>query len=156
MAGQKTNEIDNYALQVILTILHIIGNIRHSGMEASLEVELSYPQIIILYTLLEKEEATMTELSDSLKVTQGVVSRMVDRLEEKKLVERNREREDRRVVTVRLSLEGRRHALRMIDFHLDSLKKHLLEISGKDREVFLDVLRSIDGKLEADREGKNG
>lgn len=148
MANNKTNGIDSYALQVILTILHIIGNLRHTGMETTSEVELSYPQILILYALLEKEAATITELSRSMKVTQGVVSRMVDRLEEKGMVERSRDQDDRRVVTVRLSAAGRRHALSMIDLHLDSLKQQLLNIPAKDRDTFLEVLKSIDQELD--------
>ncbi len=143
--------IDEYALQVILTILHIIGNLRNTSVEASSEVELSYPQSLLLYTVLEAGSATITQLSNSLKVTQGVVSRMVDRLEEKGLVERSRDREDRRVVTVRLSPQGREFALSMIDMHLEGLRKSLMEISPEDRERFLSVLKGIEAGME--REG---
>ncbi len=156
MATDKYDEIDSYTFQTILTILHIIGNLKHTGIEATSEIELSYSQIIILYNILEKEAATITELSRSLKITQGVVSRMVDRLEEKGLVDRSRDREDRRVVVVRLSEKGRQHAMKMIDFHLDSLKQQLLEISEHDRKIFLGVLKSIDDKLERAREVNNG
>jgi DNA-binding MarR family transcriptional regulator len=148
MSNNQANGIDSYTLQVILTILHIIGNLRHSGMEATSEVELSYPQILILYALVNKEAATITELSQGMKVTQGVVSRMIDRMEEKGMVERSRDQADRRVVTVRLSVEGRKHALSMIDLHLDSIKQQLLKIPSRDRDTFLDVLKSIDRELE--------
>ncbi len=151
MASNRTDEIDDYTLQVILTILKIIGNLRHSGMEATSEVELSYPQILILYYLLSHEAATITELSHGMKVTQGVVSRMVDRLEEKGMVVRERGQEDRRVVTVRLSGPGRGHAMSMIDLHLDVIKQELTKVPAKDRETFLNVLVSIDHELE-----KNG
>ncbi len=153
MASNKDNGTDNYTLQVILTILHIIGNLRHSGVEATSEVELSYPQILILYALLNKGAATITELSQSMKVTQGVVSRMVDRLEEKDMVERSRDREDRRVVTVRLSAAGRKHAMSMIDLHLDVIKQELMKIPAKDRDTFLEVLMSIDRELEKSDRG---
>ena len=149
-------DIDGYALQVILTILHIIGNLRNSNMEASSEVELSYPQSLLLYTVLESEAATITQLSQSLKVTQGVVSRMVDRLEEKGLVERSRDREDRRLVTVRLSPDGRRFALNMIDLHLEGLRKALGEIPAGDRETFLGVLKRIESEMERDAGERNG
>lgn len=150
------DDIDEYALQVILTILHIIGNLRNSSVEASSEVELSYPQSLLLYTVLEAESATITQLSNSLKVTQGVVSRMVDRLEEKGLVERSRDREDRRVVTVRLSPRGREFALSMIDLHLEGLRKALKKISPGDRERFLGVLKEIEAGMERERSAADG
>lgn len=156
MVENSMEDIDSYALQVILTILHIIGNLRNSNVEASTEVELSYPQSLLLYTVLEAEAATITQLSNSLKVTQGVVSRMVDRLEEKELVERSRDQEDRRVVTVRLSPRGRDFALNMIDYHLDSLRKTLSSIPARDREKFLGVLKDIEHEMDKDRSEKNG
>jgi DNA-binding MarR family transcriptional regulator len=156
MNEQKANDIDSYALQVILTILHVIGNLRHSNVETTTEVELSYPQSLLLYSILEAEATTITQLSNGLKVTQGVVSRMVDRLEEKGLVERSRDQEDRRVVTVRLSSDGRAFALNMIDYHLDSLRKTLQKIPARDRETFLRVLKDIDREMETDWEDKHG
>lgn len=149
-------DIDSYALQVILTILHIIGNLRNSNVEASSDVELSYPQSLLLYTVLEADASTITQLSNSLKVTQGVVSRMVDRLEEKELLERSRDQEDRRVVTVRLSPKGREFALNMIDYHLDSLRKTLAKIPERDREKFLGVLKDIEREMDKDRNEKLG
>ncbi len=156
MVENGMEDIDSYALQVILTILHIIGNLRNSNVEASTEVELSYPQSLLLYTVLEADAATITQLSNSLKVTQGVVSRMVDRLEGKELVERSRDQEDRRVVTVRLSPKGRDFALNMIDYHLDSLRKTLSGIPARDRERFLGVLKDIEREMDKDISEKNG
>ena len=151
MVENSMEDIDSYALQVILTILHIIGNLRNSNVETSTDVELSYPQSLLLYTVLEADAATITQLSNSLKVTQGVVSRMVDRLEEKELVERSRDREDRRVVTVRLSPKGRDFALNMIDYHLDSLRKTLSRIPVRDRDKFLGVLKDIEREMDTER-----
>ncbi len=152
----SARDVDSYALQVILTILHIIGSLRNSNVDPSSEVELSYPQSLLLYTVLEAEAATITQLSNSLKVTQGVISRMVDRLEEKGLVERNREKDDRRVVTVRLSPKGREFALNMIDYHLEGLRKTLEKIPQNDREKFLGVLKEIEREMSSDVGGRDG
>ena len=57
-----------YQLQVITTILHILGNLRHSGMELLYEVELYYQQILVIYALLENGSLTVGELADQLKV----------------------------------------------------------------------------------------
>jgi len=144
--GQK--EIEVYQLQVITTILHILGNLRHSGMELLSEVELSYPQILVLYSLLEHGSLAVGELAGYLKVSQGVVSRTVDRMVEKGLLDRVRDSSDRRVVNVTLSEEGRTHAIRMISYHAEKLERQFNEVSASDREVFLRLLRQIDAGLE--------
>ncbi len=141
-------EIDEYIGQVIMVILHIMRNLRHSGMELLSEVELSYPQILLLYALLENGPSSISEISQRLKITQGVVSRMVERLVEKGIVERTRDKEDRRVVYVSLSKKGRDHAERMITYHVDRLKQKFLKVKKVDRENFLKLLQDIDSQLE--------
>jgi MarR family transcriptional regulator, organic hydroperoxide resistance regulator len=146
--GASHDEIAVYQLQVITTILHILGNLRHSGMELLSEVELSYPQILVLYSLLEHGTLNVGELADQLKVSQGVVSRTVDRLVDKGLLDRVRDSFDRRVVNVTLSEEGRTHATKMISYHAERLERQFSETSPSDREVFLKMLRQIDSGLD--------
>jgi len=76
-------EVDTTVRQAVMLILHIMRNLRQSGMEIGSDIELSYPQILILYALLENGAATMGELSRWLKITQGVATRTVDGLVDK-------------------------------------------------------------------------
>lgn len=153
-SGRNSQDIAEYQRQVITTILHILGNLRHSGMEILSEVELSYPQILVLYALLEKGSVTIGELARHLKVSQGVASRTVDRMVDKGLLDRVRDEDDRRVVHVTLSGDGRDFAMHMISYHAERLESQFSETGEKDREVFLRLLRQIDDGLEkAPREG---
>jgi DNA-binding MarR family transcriptional regulator len=145
----RNQEVDGYVRQVIALILHIMRNLRHTGMEALSEVELSYPQILLLYAVLEMGTPTISELSQHLKITQGVVSRMVDRLVEKGMLERTRDKSDRRVVFVSLSESGRDHAEKMITYHLEKLRQQFQAVRKEDRETFLRLLQQIDSGLEA-------
>ncbi len=142
-------EIDVFAREVILTILRIMRNLRQSGIGKLTEVELSYPQSLLLYALLEKDKATVGELAQYLKVTQGVVSRMVERLVEKGMLNRERDRNDRRVVVVTLSDAGREYAEKMITYHLNSLRPGLMSVSEVERVAFLAVLRHIGESMAA-------
>ena len=141
--ARAEKETDGYAREVILTILQIMRSLRQSGMEKLTEIELSYPQSLLLYALLEKGKATVGELAQHMKVTQGVISRMVDRLVEKGMLNRERDRKDRRVVVVTLSGSGRDYAEKMIAYHLDSLKPGLESVSEVERVAFLAVLKHI-------------
>ncbi len=139
----KEKDVDAFGREVILTILQLMRSLRQSGMEKLTEVELSYPQSLLLYALLEKGQATVGELAHHLKVTQGVVSRMVDRLVEKGMLNRERDSQDRRVVMVTLSDSGRDYAEKMITYHLNSLRPGLMSVSEVERVAFLAVLRHI-------------
>lgn len=144
----EKDDLAEYQTHVIMTILHIMGNLRHSGMEVLSEVELSYPQILVLYALLERGTSTIGDLSRHLKISQGVISRTVDRLVEKGMVERERDSGDRRVVKVALSGEGSGHATKMIAYHADKFGDQFGRVSKKDRDAFLEMLRQIDRALE--------
>lgn len=146
--GTGDDRAMDYQTQVIVTILHMIGNLRHAGMAALSEVELSYPQVLVLYALLETGTTTISGVSQHLKLSQGVISRTVDRLVEKGLVERVRDNTDRRVVWVSLSEEGRGYANKTISYHAERLMDQFNEIPKKDRDLFLDLLKRIDQMLE--------
>jgi MarR family transcriptional regulator, organic hydroperoxide resistance regulator len=145
--GQE-EELQKYQTQVIMTILHIMGNLRHGGMPFLSEVELSYPQILVLYALLEKGTSTIGGLSRHLKISQGVMSRTVDRLADKGMIERRRDEGDRRVVRVGLSQQGNEFATRMITYHVDRFGDQFSRMPPGDRTSFLQILKDIDTSLE--------
>lgn len=148
MAEARNEDIDIYTRQVVLVILHIMRNLRISGMDLFTEIELSYPQSLLLYSLLETGPVTMSELSNNLKITQGVVSRMTERLVEKELVQRERDKSDRRVVHVSLTENGREYTERMITVHLEKIRNQFQKVDKDTRETFLKLLLQIDEQLE--------
>lgn len=67
--------------------------------------ELSVPQFHAVKTLRSHGEATITELAKLLDVSAPSASAMVDRLTERGILTRERSREDRRKVVVRIAPE---------------------------------------------------
>lgn len=148
MAHKTDEEVAAFTRQAVMLILHIMRNLRSAGMEADLEIELSYPQILVLYALLEKRTCTMSELSKWLKISHGVATRTVDRLVDKGMVERRHGSEDRRVVLVSLSPEGEDYAEKMITYHLEEMNKVFSSVPSREREGFIRLLAEIDKQLE--------
>jgi DNA-binding MarR family transcriptional regulator len=146
-SAEPQKEISEFTQNAVMSILRIMGKLRHPGVELPMDVELSYAQILVLYALLETGKATMGELAQWLQVTQGVVTRIVDRLVEKGMVVRSGDEADRRVVLVSLSPEGRAYAEKMIAMHLDKMNRVFMNVGKKDREAFLDLLKRIDEQL---------
>jgi MarR family 2-MHQ and catechol resistance regulon transcriptional repressor len=145
--NQKVNA-NTFSLQVVMLILHIMRNLRSASAEMDFDIELSYPQILTLYALLEKGTSTMSEISNWLKISHGVATRTVDRLVQKGMVERRHDDADRRVVLVSLSRAGEEYIERMISFHLDKMSSVFEGVTNEQRQAFLDFLKQIDRQLE--------
>ena len=148
MARKQDAGIDHFTRQAVMLILHIMRNFRHSGLGIMNDVEVSYSQILVMYSMLETARATMSELSRWLKISRGVATRTVDRLVEKGMVERRRDGADRRVVLVSLSKEGRDFAEKMISVHLKKMDEIFQSVGKEKRESFLELLAQVDRLLE--------
>ena len=142
------NDIEKYTREVMMTILHIMRNMRHSGIEMMADVELSFPQLLVLFLLYEKGVVSMGEISDWLKISEGVTTRTVDRLAEKDFVLRKREEKDRRVVSVTLSVKGREFVERTLKSHLKGVTEIFRGLSSEKRKFFLELLEQVDRQLE--------
>ena len=146
--SRAEDAVSAYTRQAVMIILHIMRNLRGADYESGMDVELSYPQILALYALLESGTTTMSELAGWLKISHGVATRTADRLVDKGLAERWRSQKDRRVVHVRLSSKGEEFAERMISNHLDLMDEVFRGVPAGQRTAFLDLLKEIDRKLE--------
>jgi DNA-binding MarR family transcriptional regulator len=146
--GAGRAEADEYTLKTVMTIQQIMRNMRSAGIQMPTEVEMSYPQMVALFALFDTGPVTMGELSQWLKVSHGVATRLVDRLVEKGMVERHRDDADRRVVIAGLSGEGQEYARQVIAFHLEKISKAFEEVAPEKLEVFMELLEQVNRYLE--------
>ncbi len=107
------------------------------------EIETSRLEIRILQTLFHKGEATMSDLANSLAIPISTLTRAIDRLVEKKLTERIRSEEDRRIVQVVLSSNGKAIGNHMRKTRENVAREMLLTLSLEERGVFLELLGRI-------------
>ena len=70
---------------------------------------LTYTQYIVFLVLWEKDGLTVGELGDALMLDNGTLSPLLKKMEQAGYIERQRSREDERVVVITLTEEG--HAL---------------------------------------------
>ena len=76
----------------------------------------------------------------------------VDRLEDRGLVGRRRDEQDRRGVVVSLTSRGRRKIDAAIQLRLDVADESLAEISPDERAALADLLRKVCLAAEADED----
>jgi DNA-binding MarR family transcriptional regulator len=72
------------------------------------EMNLTYPQYLVMLVLWEEEHVTVGRLGERLQLDSGTLSPLLKRLESNGFVQRERSRDDERLVDVTLTPAGRR------------------------------------------------
>ena len=114
-------------------------------LRASDGITLQTYEVLLRVSRSPEGRVAMSELAQVLALTNGGVTRLVDRLEGDGLVERRSCPTDRRVVHLVLSRRGRRVLERATEHHVESLERHLDgRLEAEDRAALdrsLDRLR---------------
>lgn len=120
--------------------------------------DLTHAQWVPLLKIYMGEASTVAELARETQVDVGAMTRTLDRLESKGLVKRVRSSEDRRVVNVELTDEGRATAKKIPAVLCRVQNAHLRGFSHDEWQLLKSMLqRILDSAVELreEREGKN-
>jgi MarR family transcriptional regulator, organic hydroperoxide resistance regulator len=71
------------------------------------ELEITYPQYLVLLCLWERDRVTVREIGDALRLDYGTLSPLLKRMEAAGIVRRERRPDDERAVEVSLTPAGR-------------------------------------------------
>ena len=93
--------------EIVADLQQMIGSLRCAGTGRMVKSGISMTHLHILWLLEHHGDVTMSRLADLLDVSFSNATGLIDRMEERGLVERIRVPEDRRVVLVRASAAGR-------------------------------------------------
>jgi DNA-binding MarR family transcriptional regulator len=113
--------------------------------------DLTYAQWLPLYKLVVNDCHTMAGLSRDLDIDPGAMTRSLDRLEAKGLVRRERSTEDRRVVNLVLTDEGRAMASQVPPVLAEVLNGHLAGFTEDEWRQLLSFLSRMLANGEAMR-----
>ena len=105
--------------------------------------DLTYVQWLPLYKLAQDEDITLASLSRDLQIDPAAMSRSLDRIESKGLIQRKRSLSDRRVVHLELSAEGREIAENVKGVLADVLNDHLEGFSVEEWTTMLALLKRM-------------
>lgn len=99
------------------------------------EIGLTYPQYLVMLVLWEHGECTVKELGERLYLDSGTLTPMLKRMEAAGLIERQRSRQDERVVCISLTKQGQELKERAY-----CVPEALLAKSGVPQEQFVQML----------------
>lgn len=105
--------------------------------------DLTHAQWMPLFKLGLSDGATVASLARDLCIDPGAMTRSLDRLEKKGLIERQRSLEDRRVVKLTLTSEGRQVAAKVPAVMATVLNAHLKGFSEAEWHLLTDLLQRM-------------
>lgn len=120
-------------------------------------ISLSKPEILALESIFKHQELIMSRLARNLNIGFSQATKIIDHLFEKKLVRRERNQEDRRIVKVELTKNGKEIVLVYQKEKKDVFGKILKVLSSEDQENLISILDKIANMFEQKLAGaRNG
>lgn len=101
----------------------------------------------VLLTLSKHNKINQKVLSQTVNKDQPTLTRMLDILERKNLVERHMSKEDRRSFSIHITEKGLDLTEKLTPYIEDIFMKILNGISEKDLKIYLEVLTKIDNNI---------
>lgn len=132
-----------YLLKVAHTLMAECAN------EAFVGRDISFMQWIVLIKLREGAALTASDLCREMRHDTGALTRLLDQLEERGLISRERSQQDRRVVQLQLTPAGRKQAAEMIPLVVEGLNRALAEFSKAEVQELVRLLNKFIGGLKA-------
>jgi len=93
--------------EVLVSLRRIIRATDLHSRRLGRDTGLTTPQLVVLRTINEHGNQTVSEIGRSVSLSQATVTSILNRLEANNLVKRKRSREDKRRVNVQLTARGK-------------------------------------------------
>jgi len=128
---------------VLVALRRIIRAVDLQSKRVSKESGLTPPQVLILQSIQGLGEVTSGRISQEVNLSQATVTTILDRLEQRQLIERYRSTIDRRIVHARLTADGKQ-ALKKAPMLLhEKFIEAFLSNDEKNQKRILDSLKEV-------------
>lgn len=125
-------------------LLKQVSHAMHTQFERRLsEYGVTASQWVVLSIVKEGRATSPVEISKLIQIDNTAVTRLIDRLEKKGLVERANHPDDRRSVTVKLSVEGEQLYSKLVECSKATNKEFLRGVSKEEHAVLLSLLQRL-------------
>lgn len=128
----------------------------HDRVETAFAFQgITFQQWVVLMHLRDGLASTVAELCRETRHDSGAMTRLIDQLEERGLIARERKTDDRRVVTLSLTAPGRKMVESLIPIAVDHLNLTLDGFTRQELTQLLEFLRRIMRRLhDLEHEGR--
>lgn len=149
--------------RILEAIIYLYTESRRITKEAARRANLTGPQLTVVKILETFGDLSLSELSDRIRAQNSTVTGIIDRMEREGLATRERSKEDRRVVYIRLTEKGARIARDIAVEPMEILRAALVSLSPTETRDLLKISNKLArrvgelvGTATAERQKKEG
>lgn len=136
-------ECEIRALNTYIKLLRAAESLNARMSQKVAAHHLTLSQFGVLEVLCHLGPLPQCRLGEKLLKSSGNITMVVDNLEKRDLVERRRDSDDRRVVTVHLTGEGRQLIERIFPEHVAIIVEEMGVLDGPEQEVMAKLCRKV-------------
>jgi DNA-binding MarR family transcriptional regulator len=129
--------------QVLEAIIYLYTESRRITKELAKRADLTGPQLTVVKLLEQVGDLSLSELSDKIRAQNSTVTGIIDRMEREGLVTRERSKEDRRVVHIRLTAKGHTLAGAIPVEPMEIFKGALESLSGQEMRDLMRIMTKV-------------
>lgn len=143
MKHQNFSESQRRSLDLYIKLMRAsnqVTNIIHQHLQSE---NLTHSQFAVMEALYHLGPLNQSELSRKILKSNANVTTVVDSLEKKDLVKRERSENDRRIVKVLLTQTGTEIMEQVFPHHVEAIKKRLSVLSGQEQRQLAQLLKKL-------------
>lgn len=144
----KENEV---GLKILKNLRKIIRAVDLDSKKLSTESNLTSPQILTLSAIAQNGSMTLAEIAAAIHLSPSTMVGIIDRLETKNLVIRERSKQDRRQVFIKITAEGKKVAKKAPTPLQDKLVDKLNTLSENQQKNLVKGLEQLVEMLDAEK-----
>ena len=136
--------------EVLVALRRVIRATDLYSKHLSKTTGLTSPQILLLQTIRDRGEVTIGELAQSMRLSQATVTTIIDRLEKRTLVFRERSKADKRKVHAHLTEAGS-EILKTAPVPLqDQFARHFADLQEWEKTMIISSLQRVAFMMDAE------
>lgn len=139
-----------YDLRILGSLRRIIRSVELYSKKLSSQFSITGPQLVCLLAIGGHDKVTASIIAKEIHLSPSTVVGVLDRLEEKQLIERTRDRTDRRKVYICLTDKGRALAESAPSPLQDRLSSSLGDLEESEKSTIALALERVVGLMEVE------
>lgn len=149
-------EQDTYARELsdlLVDSFNLVNQIEKNRLKGVKNVDLSISELHVIEAIGSGEQGvSVREIARSLDITMPSVTVATRKLEEKGLVKKVPDKDDKRVVRVVLTPLGRKFDMAHHYFHVRMIRSILTQLKEEDKPTFMNAIRNLHQFFEKNSE----
>ena len=141
--------------EIILLQHELAHDLSPYAMDTWCKLDITVAQLKCLFIITSKDATNFRSLAQTLKVTPGNVTGIIDRLVEQGLAVRKQDSADRRVIQIEATEKGQNTLAELMNFHNIEVVRILGYMDSDDLDSLCRGLRGMTGVLKKLQSGKS-